>query len=269
MEQVVLQGQAIWLAIVQGLTEFLPVSSSGHLALLPRLFNWQDQGLAFDVAVHVGTLLAVVVYFADDLQHMLIDWLLSWRGRHSTYSKMAWMLIWATIPVGLAGLLFEDLVEIWLRHPLPIALATIFFALWLGAADYFGAKSRNINSLNWLDVAIIGCAQILALIPGTSRSGITMTAGLALGLQRDAAARFSFLLAIPVITLAGGWEATKLIQQAEPVNWSLLLTATLVSALTAWLCIHTFLKFVRRFGMMPFVIYRILLGIVLLWVFVG
>ncbi len=255
---------SIWLAVIQGLTEFLPISSSGHLILLPRLFGWPDQGLAFDVAVHLGTLLAVLVYFFDDLLQMAKDWFASWRGTHTTHSKLAWMLIWATLPVAIVGFLFDDIVELWLRHPIPIALATILFALVLWYADRYGKKIRSIDTMGWKDAMIIGCAQVLALIPGTSRSGITMTAGLIVGLQRDQAARFSFLLSIPVILLAGVWETGELLQSRVAIDHKLLWLATIISALTAWLCIHTFLRFVQYFGMLPFVLYRIALGAVIL-----
>lgn len=260
--------QTLALALLQGLTEFLPISSSAHLILLPVLLGWQDQGLAFDVAVHVGTLLAVVAYFRVELRRMLADWLASLAGSGQTAdSRLAWAVGFGTIPVGLAGLLFADVIEQHLRSPLVIAATTVLFGLLLWWSDRSGARRRDEYSIGWKDVLVIGCAQALALIPGTSRSGITMTAALMLGLSREGAARFSFLLSIPVILLAGGFETRELFHQAGPVDWQALGVGTLVSAVSAYLCIHFFLKLVARIGLTPFVIYRLLLGAFLFWVF--
>ncbi len=260
--------QSFWLAVLQGFTEFLPISSSGHLALIPWLLDWSDQGLSFDVAVHVGTLFAVCCYFRRDLKLLIRDWTRSVLGGPVTaYSTLAWSIGIATIFVGLAGLMFEDLISHSLRHPIPIAIATLFFGIMLGIADRLGAKQRRLESIRWPDVLVIGIAQMLALIPGTSRSGITITAGLMMGLTRDAAARFSFLLAIPVIALAGFWQGLGLLEAEREGDWGKLVLATVVSAAVALLCIHYFLKFIQRFGLMPFVIYRLILGVILLWVF--
>ena len=256
---------AFWLAVLQGITEFLPVSSSGHLVLLPRVFGWDDQGLAFDVAVHVGSLIAVILYFRSDLLHIIVDWLKAIVGGEKTvHSQLAWYLIVGTAMIGVAGILMEPLVNRWLRAPLPVAIATMGFALLLWWYDCKGSKKRTMDSLGWSDAIVIGAAQILALIPGTSRSGITITAGLALGLTREAAARFSFLMAIPVIVIAGMWQTRQLAYSPEVVNWKLLLFAAMVSAVVAFVCIHWFLSFVQRFGMLPFVIYRLVLGMILL-----
>lgn len=257
----------IVLALMQGFTEFLPVSSSAHLILVPVLTQWQDQGLAFDVAVHLGTLTAVVVYFRKDLLVMTRDWSLSVMRRQSVgESKLAWAIIWATIPVGLAGLLLHDFVSTVLRSPIVIAWATIGFGLLLGYADRIGLRQRELDKLGWYDVLTIGLAQAFAIIPGTSRSGITMTAGLFLGLSRQAAARFSFLLSIPTILMAGGYESLKLIKHGS-VDWNAMLWGVVLSAVMAFLTIFYFLKFLDRVGMMPFVIYRLLLGAFLLYVF--
>lgn len=260
--------QIIVLALIQGLTEFLPISSSAHLILVPILTAWQDQGLAFDVAVHVGTLAAVVLYFWHELLAMVKAWLNSLMGRGMTPNgRLAWAVLFGTIPVGLVGLLAKDWIELYLRSPLVIAITTIGFAVLLGGADAWGKQSRNEYRINWLDILIIGVSQALALIPGTSRSGVTMTAGLALGLSRPAAARFSFLLSIPVITLAGGLLTLDLIQQPQDVQWNVLLWGTFIAAVSAYLCIHYFLKWLERISMLPFVIYRLVLGIGLLVVF--
>ena len=260
--------QAVILALVQGLTEFLPISSSAHLILVPRLLGWEDQGLAFDVAVHVGTLAAVVTYFRHEVGRMFVAWLQSIGGKGmNADARLAWFILLGAVPAVAAGLLLHDVIETTLRSPLVIAFTTIFFGLVLWWADRRGRQRRDEHALGVADVLLIGCAQALALIPGTSRSGITMTAALALGLTRTAAARFSFLLSIPVILMAGAYEALKLVEHSGPVAWDVLSVGTVVAAVSAWLCIHFFLKLVERTGMLPFVIYRLALGVFLLWVF--
>jgi undecaprenyl-diphosphatase len=257
---------AVWLALLQGLTEFLPISSSAHLILVPKLLGWTDQGLAFDVAVHVGTLLAVVIYFRSDVMRLLHAWWRSVMRREQTAdARLAWLLLLGTLPVAVAGLLLHDIVEAQLRSPHVIALATIGFGILLWIADLRGRQTRTEREMGIVDVLWIGFAQALALIPGTSRSGITMTAGLALGLTRTAAARFSFLLSIPVILMAGGYEARELVHQAGSVPWGAILLGTVVAAISAWLSILLFLRLIERVGMLPFVIYRLLLGCLLLW----
>ena len=260
--------QTVLLALLQGLTEFLPISSSAHLILMPRLLGWGDQGLAFDVAVHVGTLLAVMFYFRHDLQRLLGAWFGSCLGRQmNADARLAWLLLLGTVPVVVAGLLLHDAVETYLRSPLVIALATIGFGVLLWLADRRGRQVRSEDSLTLVDVIWIGLAQALALIPGTSRSGITMTAALALGLTRSAAARFSFLLSIPVILMAGVYESLNLLQQSAPVAWSEILLGTAVAAVSAYFCIHFFMRLIERIGMLPFVVYRLLLGGFLLLLF--
>jgi len=261
--------QIIALALMQGLTEFLPISSSAHLILLPIIANWQDQGLAFDVAVHVGTLAAVILYFRTTLRSLIKDWFGSVCTRKTVGdSRLAWAVLIGTIPVGLAGLLLGDYIEIYLRSPLVIAATTVIFGLLLGWADWQGKQQRNEHQLTWKDVLIVGLAQAVALIPGTSRSGITMTAGLILGLNRNAAARFSFLLSIPVIFLAGGLKTIDLIQADTTTDWFALIAGAGLSAVSAYLCIHLFLKLLEKIGMWPFVIYRLLLGAILVWLFI-
>lgn len=259
----------IVLAIVQGLTEFLPVSSSAHLILVPELTDWEDQGLAFDVALHLGSLGAVLIYFRHDLLNMARSWLASLATRQlDADARLAWAVILGTIPVGLAGLAFKDSIETVLRSPLWIAAGLIGFGLLLGYADWKHRGQREVSQMNWKDVALIGIAQAIALFPGTSRSGITMTAGLLLGLSREASARFSFLLSIPVIVLACGLETKGLIESNTSVDWGAMAAGVLFSGISAYLCIHYFLNFIKRIGMQPFVIYRILLGLLLLWIFI-
>lgn len=258
--------QAVALAFLQGLTEFLPISSSAHLILMPILFGWEDQGLAFDVAVHVGTLIAVVTYFRADLYGMITSWFGSILGKGSNeQSQLAWYVILGTIPVGLVGISLTDAMEDALRSPLVIAGATIVFALLI----WFAEKTAKENKYKFtlLNTFCIGLFQTIALIPGTSRSGITITAGLLLGLTRDQAARFSFLLSIPVIALAGLVKTMGLIQSPEPVMWELILIGVTLSAVVAYLTIGWFLRLLDRIGLMPFVWYRLVLGVVLFAVF--
>jgi undecaprenyl-diphosphatase len=260
--------QAVTLALIQGLTEFLPISSSAHLILVPVFTGWRDQGLDFDVIVHAGSLIAVLAYFRREITAMTRDWVRALSGRgHTRDSRLAWWVIIGTVPAGVAGLLLKDIVEHALRNPLWIASGLIGFGLLLGWADWKHRGERDEHSLILRDVLIIGFAQALALIPGTSRSGITMTAALFLGLSRDAAARFSFLLAIPVIAAAGLLSTRDLFANGIVTDWPLLGLAFAVSALSTYLCIHYFLAFIRRIGMQPFVFYRLALGGLLIHLF--
>ncbi len=262
--------QLIFLALVQGITEFLPVSSSAHLILVPLLTDWQDQGLAIDVAAHLGSLLAVVFYFRKDIARILFAGIDSIQHRKLTShdSRLFWYLALASIPVLALGFLLRDVISTSLRDPLIIAAASIGFGLLLWYADVQGKRIRTINTVNMKDAVIIGLAQALALIPGTSRSGITMTAGLLLGLDRDSSARFSFLMAVPIILAASAYESLKLIQSGLTVELTNFIITALLSAISAFIAIHLFLRFLDKIGMLPFVIYRVLLGIVLIVLFV-
>lgn len=261
--------QAVVLAVLQGLTEFLPISSSAHLVVLPKIAQWQDQGLAFDVAVHVGTLAAVLVYFHRDVLGMTRDWLSSLVRREAVgQSRLAWFVIVATIPTGLAGLAVNAFAGDALRSPLVIAYANLAFAAALWLADVTGSRQRSLGDLRLRDAFLIGCAQSFALIPGASRAGVTMTAAMALGMGRQAAARFSFLIAIPVIALAGALKSYEGITEQVPVQWDAIAVGVVFSAVCALGCIHAFMVLVERVGMMPFVLYRLLLGVVLLVLFV-
>jgi undecaprenyl-diphosphatase len=199
---------------------------------------------------------------------MLVEWFASFKGGMTPDARLAWAVLIGTIPVGLAGLLFKDIIETQLRSPMVIAIATIVFGLLLWYADKTGKRSKNEYGLLLCDVLIIGLAQALALIPGTSRSGITITAALMLGLNREAAARFSFLLSIPVIFLAGSLETIEYLGSASMDDAQALLIGALLSAVSAYACIHYFLKLLERIGMMPFVAYRLVLGVVLVALFI-
>lgn len=255
--------QAVVLAIIQGLTEFLPVSSSGHLVLPSVLLGWPDQGLAFDVAVHVGSLSAVLLYFRRDVAQMLLAWCQSLGGRRSDDGRLAWMVILSTLPAVIAGLLLGDLIEQHLRNGWVLATTTLVFGIALAWADARGDKSRPLLTLGWQAALFIGVAQALALVPGTSRSGITMTAALLIGFGRADAARYSFLLSMPLILAAGTLKSLELMESATAVPWGMMLLGVVVSAITAYLCIHAFLAWIERIGMLPFAIYRVLLALLL------
>lgn len=258
-------GFIVLLALIQGLTEFLPISSSAHLILPSHLFGWADQGLAFDVAVHVGTLIAVIWYFRKDVYLLILGWLrMVTGGRSSTHGRLGWMIIISTVPAVLAGLVLNNFIEQNLRSILVIAATTIVFGLLLGWADWQRTEVRRIRHIGIKDAVLIGLAQAVALIPGTSRSGITITAGLMLGLKRKTAARYSFFLSIPLILAAGSYKTLELIKAGDQTDWVALGTGTVLSAISAYICIHLFLKLINQIGMWPFVIYRLLLGAVLL-----
>lgn len=261
--------QIIVLAVIQGVTEFLPISSSAHLILPSQVLGWADQGLAFDVAVHVGTLGAVIWYFRQTVVKLTGAWVVDTAQRRvGPDSGLAWAVIAATIPAGVAGLLLNDVIETTLRSGLVIAASTVGFGLVLWWSDAVGRRNRSLDSLAMKDALIIGAAQALALIPGTSRSGITITAALFLGLSREAAARFSFLLSIPLILAAGLLKTLELVEQGVTTDWGAIALGTVLSFISALVCIHLFLTFLERLGLMPFVIYRLILGallFVMLW----
>jgi undecaprenyl-diphosphatase len=259
--------QIITLALIQGITEFLPISSSAHLILVGEFGGWGDQGLPFDVAVHLGTLSAVCLYFRRDLtgylsatHHFALG-----RGVNDQFQELLKVSA-ATVPVVIAGFLLKDQVEGDWRSLTTIAWATIGFGLLLAVADRFRGTRTN---LSWMQALLIGLAQMLALIPGTSRSGITITAALLLGLSRTTAARFSFLLSIPTIAGAALLTTVDLISAPEPARWLDLLIGAALSGISAYLCISAFISLVERTGMLPYVIYRLLLGLALFYLAAG
>lgn len=255
------------LALIQGITEFLPISSSAHLILPKEILGWPDQGLAFDVAVHVGTLAAVIVYFRKDITEIIVGWLRSVTGRGTdTNGRLAWYIAAATVPAALFGLIFDELIETHLRSTQVIAVTTLVFGGLLWLADRTASQRRQLADVALWSSLVIGLAQAVALIPGTSRSGITITAALLLGFSRTDAARFSFLLSIPVILLSGGYKGLQLVVAGAPVDWLAILLGVAVSAISAYVCIHYFLSFINRIGMLPFVVYRLILGLLLVFV---
>lgn len=260
---------AFLLAVVQGITEFLPISSSAHLVLLPIIMQWQDQGVVIDIAAHFGSLLAVLIYFRKDLQKLTQGWFesLGSSGVISDDGRLAWCLLWATLPIMIAALLLQNYIVEYVRDPIVIGSASIVFGVLLWWADRQGKQTQKITQLTTGGAVLIGLAQAVALIPGASRSGVTMTAGLWLGLTRVEATRFSFLLAIPTIFAASFYASYCAFQQAAIIQWGLALGVVICSAAVALLCIHWFIKFISTVGMLPFVAYRILLGIVLLVIY--
>lgn len=260
--------QASVLALIQGITEFLPISSSGHLLLPSLLLDWPDQGLTFDVAMHIGSLSAVIIYFYQDLWRLCVAWLQSIvRRRPSTDSRLAWLIILATIPAGIAGMLLADFVESYARVAGVIATTSILFGGLLYWSDVKGTKQHDVDNLSWRGALVIGLAQALALFPGASRSGVTMTAALFCNLTREAAARFSFLLSIPIILASGLLKGVDLVSsEVVSTQWGLLGYATLLSGVVAYGCIHYFLQLIGRMGFLPFVIYRVALGVLLIGV---
>lgn len=259
--------QIIFLSLIQGFTEFLPISSSAHLILVPKFLGWPDQGLAFDVALHVGSLIAVIYYFRKEIINIIKDLLTSMKERKPIgESTLGLAVLIGTIPVGLAGLSLNDFISNTLRTPQVIAASTIIFGLALFLSDR-KVGEKNESSITLWTATLIGIAQAIALIPGTSRSGITITAALFLGFNRVASARFSFLLSIPVIVLAGGLKTLELIESQTTVVWSELFSGIVLSAVSAYICIYFFLKFISKSSMIPFVVYRLFLGVFLLTLF--
>jgi undecaprenyl-diphosphatase len=263
--------QIILLAFVQGLTEFLPISSSGHLIVTPIVFGYALQSLAFDVAVHLGTLSAVILYFRQELATMLRAGASAVRHRSlaDPNARLAWMVVVATLPILVLGMPLKALLEFMRGDDhlveLVIATTTIAFGLLLWLADSLGRRRRDEYAVGWFAALTIGLFQAIAIVPGTSRSGITITAGLFLGLTRKAASRFSFLLSIPTILIAGILEARELLQSPAPVAWGELWLGATLSFVVAYFTIHYFLTFIERVSMLPFVVYRLILGVLLFY----
>lgn len=258
--------QAIILALIQGITEFLPISSTAHLILVPYITKWPDQGLSFDVALNTATWLAVVIYFRNDIIALFKGFFRTLGERKldgNPEGSLAWMTIVGTVPVAIGGALAHDIVAHQLRVLWIIGLSSIIWGFVLWAADRRPGRA-DLSTIGWSTAIAIGVAQAIALIPGTSRSGITMTMGLFMGLSRTASARFSFLLAIIVGFLAGGKEGFDMVKAGMDTPWLAVGIGFAVAFISAYLAIHYFLKLISRSSMTPFVVYRILLGLVIL-----
>ena len=262
--------QSIVLGIVQGLTEFLPISSSAHLRIVPAMLGWEDPGAAFTAVCQLGTEAAVLIYFRRELWAIASHWLRHPRRYEDPDVRLGWFLIVATIPIGIFGFLFRDDIETGARNLWLIGTTLIVFALVLGYADRVGRHAREIDQLSARDGVLIGLAQSFSLIPGVSRSGATMSAGLLLGLKRPAAARFSFLLAIPAVLASGFFQLAAIISGEEggdePIGYVLLATA--ISFVVGYAAIAWLLRYLAHHSVMLFVIYRIAVGVMvfgLLW----
>ena len=265
--------QAVILGIVQGLTEFLPISSSGHLILVPWLFNWHflldnpDLNKTFDVALHLGTFVAVLVYFWREVGQLIAAWVRS-IGRRSLadpMARLAWLLLVSTIPAAVVGVVLESFIEDRLGKPWIIAVAMIVFAGVMYLIDHIAKLDRELDSLTWFDALLIGIAQALALLPGVSRSGITMMTGLLLRLDRESAARYSFLMSIPVIGGAAAYKALEVARDGLPAGTTTpFLVGMLSAALSGLVAIWFVLAYLKRHNFNLFVAYRIVVGVAVL-----
>jgi undecaprenyl-diphosphatase len=262
--------QAIILGIVQGLTEFLPISSSGHLLLVPWLFNWHfllenpDLNKTFDVALHLGTFVAVVLYFRREIVRLVGAWARSVTRRSlaEPESRLAWLLIVSTVPAALVGVLFEDFITNTLGKPWMIGVAMIAFAGVMYLVDHLARLDRDLEALTWLDALLIGIAQSLALLPGVSRSGITMITGLLVRLDRESAARYSFLMSIPVIGGAAVYKGMEVARDGLPAGTAMPFVAGMAAAALSGLAAIWFtLAYLKRHNFNLFVVYRIVVGV--------
>ena len=267
--------QALVLGIVQGITEFLPISSSGHLIFVPKLFGWSDQGLAFDVMVHMGTLFAVVWYFRKRIFVLLKNVFPKYSGKEKKWVisdplnfRLAWFVGLSIIPAGIVGLFFNDFVEANFRDSSFVALGLIFWGIILGLADWYGKKKHNkktLDSLHWKNVVAIACAQAVALMPGTSRSGITMTAGLFSGLTKKSAAEFSFLMSIPIIFIAGLTTLKDVFDVGiTSSEISIMIIGFLSAVFSGYFAVAFMMRIIEKHGYSLFVWYRIILGVLIL-----
>jgi undecaprenyl-diphosphatase len=265
--------QAIILGIIQGITEFLPVSSSGHLIFIPKIFNWVDQGLSFDVVVHMGTLVAVIIYFRKKILQLITS-VYKKDKKSKLNNKLSLLLILSIIPAGIVGLLAGDWIENNLRSAKLVGVGLIFWGIILLIADRYNKKQESNNKklisldkMSWKNALFIACAQAIALIPGTSRSGITMTAGLFAKLNKKTVAEFSFLMSIPIIALAGGLNILELFQNGlGELSLIILISGFLASAISGFFAIWGLMKIIQKWSFLPFVIYRIIIGLAIIFI---
>ena len=259
--------QAVFLGVLQGLTEFLPISSSAHLRIFPELFGWEDPGATFTAVVQIGTELAVLIYFRRDIWAISTTWLRSlvdpaYRGHHD--ALMGWYVILGSLPIVLLGVIFKDLIEGELRSLWIVGSTLVALGVVLGVAERVGRKTRPITTLGWREALVLGLAQAAALVPGVSRSGATISMGLFLGFEREAATRFAFLLAIPAVVGAGAFELKDALGEDSVYSPGETLVATVVSFVVGYATIAWLLRYVSTRSYAPFVAYRILLGTVVL-----
>ena len=258
--------QAIVLGISQGLTEFLPISSTAHTLIVSKLLGWPDPGAAFTAVTQVGTELAVVIYFRQDIARILKAWFSSLTKkseRANPDAKMGWYVIIGTIPIGIAGLAFKSSIETTARNLWLVAATLIVMGILLGLADRYAKHTKSEADINTKNAVLFGLGQALALIPGVSRSGATITAGLAMGFKRDVAARYSFLLAIPAVFASAALTAGD-ISSDSFVNWPATIVATIVAFVVGYFVIASLMKYLQTRTFLPFVIYRIALGSLLM-----
>ena len=251
--------EAIVLGVVQGLTEFLPISSSAHILVLSQIFGWGDPGAAFTAVTQIGTEAAVIVYFRHDIARIIRTWARSLVRpdlRRDHDAKMGWYVILGTIPIAVLGFTFADQMETVARNLWLTAAMLAGFGVVLGACDALGRRTRTIASLNGKDATLFGFAQALALIPGVSRSGATISMGLALGYTREAATRYAFLLAIPAVLASGMYEATKIGNDASP-EWGATILATVIAFAVGYAVIAWLLRYLQTRSFLPFVVYRL------------
>ncbi|MGQ9676044.1 MAG: undecaprenyl-diphosphatase UppP [Chloroflexota bacterium] len=256
--------EALTIGVVQGLTEFIPVSSSGHLVIVPWVLGWPEPGLAFDTMVHLGTLVAVLAFFAGDFLALARGWLRSVRTRTlaDDDARLAWLLILATIPAGVAGLLFEGWFEEMFSQPGLVGIFLLVTGALLLMAERLGGKNMGLGSLGAITAVVIGCAQALAICPGISRSGATIAAGLSLGLARPAAARFSFLLSAPIILAAGASQLRDLFEVGLGNGQTgVLLIGFIAAATSGYLCIGFLLRYLQGRGLHVFAFYCFVVGL--------
>lgn len=258
--------EAVVLGVIQGLTEFLPISSSAHLLILSQMFGWEDPGAAFTAVTQIGTEMAVIIYFRRDIWRIISTWVRSLFTpalRSTIDARMGWYVIIGTIPIAVLGLLFQDQIETVARNLWLVSFTLIVFGVILGVADRVGAKTKEVDNLNVRDGVLYGIGQAFALIPGVSRSGATISMGLFLGYTREAATRYAFLLAIPAVMASGLYETTKIGEGPAP-QWGPTILATVIAFVVGYLVISWLLRYISTNSYMPFVIYRIVLGVLVI-----
>jgi undecaprenyl-diphosphatase len=258
--------EAIVLGLIQGLTEFLPISSSAHLLILSQVFGWDDPGAAFTAVTQIGTEIAVIIYFRQEISQIIRGWARSFvqpEARALPEARMGWLVIAGTIPIAVLGFAFQDQIETIARNLWLTATMLIVFGIVLGVADALGARVKDEHEITVRDGILFGLAQSLALIPGVSRSGATISAGLGMGYTRGAAARYAFLLAVPAVLSSGLYEATKIADEAD-VAWGPTIVATVIAFFVGFAVIAWLMRWLTTKSYLPFVLYRLALGSILL-----